>query len=282
MFGLKQGRAHRFLHVVASPNNAEFGDRVDAGLSEWTAIDADFPLLTVELLARLGRIRTHIEKTLAPIYDNHHLTAAEFYVLATLARQTPEPQLGQAQLGESLGLTPGTVSVRVAQMVERNLVEVATGDKRSQIVTATPDALDRFDACRHELAFHQDRLFSTLDPKDRRTLGGLLRRLSIDYETEDEGGSRSYPPLGIDIEPAHLARHRRRAVGLPDVTGILVTRTTDPTPLEVGDLIVEVNREPVYSILDLVAEEPIKSISVVRGAQSIEIALDRHERPPRR
>lgn len=255
-----------------SPLRADLGDRVDVGLDEWKAVDGDFPLLTVELLARIGRIRSHIEKTLAPIYDHHRLTASEFYVLATLARQTPEPAIGQTQLGEALGLTAGTVSIRVAQMVERDLVHVTAADKRSQIVTAVPEAIVRFDACRDELRFHQDRLFAALDVSDRLTLGGLLRRLSIDYEAENNGGSRPYPPLDIEIEPAHLARQRRNAVGLPDITGILVSGTGNTT-LRVGDLITAANDNAVTSILDLAHNEPIHTVSVTRGVDQLEIEV---------
>lgn len=247
------------------PAPGGLGDEVDHGLDEWKAVDEAFPLLAVELLARLGRTRSHIERTLAPVYAAHDLTASEFYVLTSLARQRPDPVLSQSDLARSLGLTAGTVSVRVAQMVDRSLVSVSSGVGRSRYVTATPDAVRRCDACRADLEFHQERLFSSLSPHQRIELAGLLRRLGLDYEIEQRNEPRSYPPLGITVEPAHLARLRRRSMGLSDVIGILVAEASSDSPIDVGDVIVEADGRSVRSILDLADHEPISEVIVVRA-----------------
>src|SRR5262244_2093505 len=56
------------------------------------------------------------------------------------------------------------------------------------------------------------------------------------------GESATPPRLGVAIAPGHVARRLRRAVGLPDVEGLLVRDVTDPSPasragLAQGDLI---------------------------------------------
>ena len=53
-------------------------------------------------------------------------------------------------------------------------------------------------------------------------------------------------PLGMRLEPAHLARYRRTAAGLSDTPGLLVAETIEGTPaasagLARGDLIVAVD-----------------------------------------
>src|ERR1700735_175625 len=57
------------------------------------------------------------------------------------------------------------------------------------------------------------------------------------------GESAATPRLGIAIAPGHVARRLRRAVGLPDVDGLLIRDVTDDSPaarggLAPGDLIV--------------------------------------------
>jgi serine protease Do len=64
------------------------------------------------------------------------------------------------------------------------------------------------------------------------------------------------PRLGIAIAPGHVARRLRRAVGLPDVEGLLIREVTEESPaaragLAVGDLIVAAGGQPLRTIDDL-------------------------------
>ncbi len=254
-------------------DDATIGDQVDKGLDEWKATEFDYPVLTIELLARLGRVRGHIEKSLASIYDTHGLTAPEFYVLATLMRHPPHFSQTQAVVARALNLTAGTVSVRVAAMVDKGLLEISTGEQ-GRMIAATADGAERFEQTQEALRFHQDRLFSPLDNDQREQLAVLLRRLGLDYETENQGGSRPYPPLGVDLVPAHIARQQRAQVGLSDRIGLLVAAADDTTKIAVGDLLTHANGEPVISVLDLAAAEPIHQLTVRRGERKHSIDLN--------
>jgi len=69
-------------------------------------------------------------------------------------------------------------------------------------------------------------------------------------------GSAPPPRLGIAITPRHVARRLRRAVGLPDTDGLLISEVTEDSPaaragLARGDLITAVAGQPVTSIDDL-------------------------------
>src|SRR5262249_18980422 len=75
------------------------------------------------------------------------------------------------------------------------------------------------------------------------------------------GESATPPRLGVAIAPGHVARRLRRAVGLPDVEGLLVRDVTDPSPasragLAQGDLIVAVARPQVRTAGDLFDAPP--------------------------
>jgi S1-C subfamily serine protease len=70
------------------------------------------------------------------------------------------------------------------------------------------------------------------------------------------GQSATTPRLGIAIAPGHVARRLRRAVGLPDVEGLLIREISEGSPAERaglarGDLIVAVAGQPVRTADDL-------------------------------
>jgi serine protease Do len=82
--------------------------------------------------------------------------------------------------------------------------------------------------------------------------------LADEIERLGRGEAPTRRRLGIAVAPAHVARRMRRSVGLPDATGILVRAVEDESPaakagLERGDLLVELNGQPLERIDDLYA-----------------------------
>jgi serine protease Do len=70
------------------------------------------------------------------------------------------------------------------------------------------------------------------------------------------GETAEPPQLGVAITPGHVARRLRRAVGLPEVDGLLVREVIEDSPaaragLASGDLIVAAGGHPVPAIDDL-------------------------------
>jgi serine protease Do len=91
------------------------------------------------------------------------------------------------------------------------------------------------------------------------------------------GEAATPPRLGIAIAPGHVARRLRRAVGLPDVDGLLIREVADGSPAERaglarGDLIVAAAGRPVARIDDLfdalaAAGGGTVELRVLRGAE---------------
>lgn len=92
------------------------------------------------------------------------------------------------------------------------------------------------------------------------------------------GESMEPPRLGIGIAPSRVARHMRRAVGLPEQDGVLVREVEENSPaaragIAEGDLIVEAAgrpiREPddVYDALGTVGSGGSMTLRIVRGAE---------------
>jgi serine protease Do len=98
------------------------------------------------------------------------------------------------------------------------------------------------------------------------------------------GESQRRARLGIGVVPSHVAKRLRRAVGLPDVDGLLVRLVEDDSPasragLEQGDLIVVAGGRPVEDADDLfealgTAEGAIQLI-ILRGTEerSVDVQL---------
>lgn len=91
------------------------------------------------------------------------------------------------------------------------------------------------------------------------------------------------PRLGIGVAPAHVARHLRRAVGLPERDGLLVRAVEEGSAAErgglrEGDLIVAAGGHAVNDFDALVdaievAEREVR-LEVVRGTEEMEITIE--------
>ena len=116
---------------------------------------------------------------------------------------------------------------------------------------------------------------------ERTQLAGLLRKLLVAFEHP-----RSTSPLGFTVEPAHVARRARAAVGLSDRVGLLVHRVAPASPadragLQAGDLILEADGAPSVSCVALAeaahaaaaAGRPL-ALRVLRGEAEHAVRVD--------
>ena len=136
------------------------------------------------------------------------------------------------------------------------------------------------DAAGHLLGINTNRLgegFYLAIPADA-ALRGRVDALA-------RGESARTPRLGVSIAPGHVARRLRRAVGLPDLEGVLIRDVTEDSPaaragLAGGDLIVTVGGQPVRTVDDLLdavqtATGATIELGVVRGAEerTVQVSL---------
>ena len=99
------------------------------------------------------------------------------------------------------------------------------------------------------------------------------------------GESTAPPRLGVAITPGRVARRMRRAVGLPEADGLLISQVTEDSPaaragLEPGDLIVTAAGQALTSVDDLfgaleAAQGGSLELRVVRGTdeRTIQVAF---------
>jgi DNA-binding MarR family transcriptional regulator len=257
-------------------------DSVDRIVAEWRVERPDLPVAPIEVLTRLGRVRTRIDEELAVVFAGYDLSPADFTVIAALRRAGQPYVLAQSVLMARLGLTSGTVSVRLGRLEGKGVVtrSPSSDDARGVLVTLTDKGAQLFDRVAPVHLRNEDVLLSALTDAERDQLAGLLRKLLVGFEHE-----QSVSPLGFTVAAAHLARRARAAVGLSDRAGLLVqsvepaSRAAD-SALRPGDLLVGVGHDdsPLLSCVDLAAATALAAdrslvLTVVRGEQTRTVTI---------
>lgn len=257
-------------------------DSVDRIVAEWAVERPDLPVATTEVLTRLSRVRTRVEEELAGVFDRYDLSLADFTVIAALRRAGAPFTLPQSVLMARLGLTSGTMSVRLGRLAGRGVVSrtPSSEDGRGVLVTLTEKGAMLFDEVAPQHLANEELLLSALSDDERRQLAALLRKLLVAFEHEQSTSS-----LGFTVSPAHLARRARAAVGLSDRAGLLV-RHVEPASraeaagLHPGDVLTSVDDEPLRCCLDLAAAcaaaiadgHPLR-LQVLHGEQERRVVL---------
>jgi DNA-binding MarR family transcriptional regulator len=275
-------RASRGRYGVPASRSA--WDSVDHLLDDWARERPDLDFTPVGVINRLGRVRTHVARQLAEVFADHGLTSADFHVLINLRRSGAPYCMPQARLMEALGLTSGTVSLRLDRLVKAGTVARAPdpGDRRGSLIRLTEEGQRLFDVIAPEHLANEDRLLSALTEDQRRTLADLLRHLLASFEKRqcpDAAG------MGLGLESAIVARRRRVAVGLSDTPGLLVAAVekgsaAESAGLARGDLIVEMTGQPALSavafaeLLDELQDGQNLQLTVLRGNEPRTIRVE--------
>ena len=259
-------------------------DSVDALLASWARRRPDLDFGPVGVITRLARVRGHVDAGLEQVFRAFGLSPADFAALVTLARIGEPHGTSQHELAGELGLTPGTVSVRVDRLVAQGLaVRQADPDsKRSTLVALTPAGRELFERAAPAHLANSGRLLAALSGPERRLLAGLLRKLLVEFE-----GARpdapGHGPLGLVVFPAHVTIGMRAAVGLPRVAGLLVRSVAPGSPaaragLRPGDVLIEAGGREIRSSAALYAAvrdagtEPV-ALTVLRGQDRVPAVL---------
>lgn len=275
----KQG-ARLAYGVPACPDGWDDVDRLLVG---WSAERPDLDFTPVGVVTRLSRVRSYLDAELSAVFARFDLTPADFLVIVTLRRCGAPFRMPQARLMDALGLTSGTVSVRLERLERTGIVtrEPDPANARGSIVQLTDKGLDLFDRAAPVHLANEDRLLSALSPDERLLLADLLRRLIASFESATSDVAAE---LGLVLEPAHLARARRQAVGLSDHLGLLVVSIRPDSPaaqagIQRGDLLTTLDGADVVSTAGLaiqlaeLAERRTLRAVLVRGNEPVEVRL---------
>jgi DNA-binding MarR family transcriptional regulator len=276
--------SRRSAAAVDSVDGTGVPDSVDRIVAEWRRERPDLAVAPIEVLTRLGRVRTRIDEELAAVFAGYDLSPADFTVIAALRRAGEPYTLPQSALMARLGLTSGTVSVRLGRLEGKGVVTRApsSDDARGVLVTLTEKGAQLFNRVAPVHLRNEDVLLSALTEAERDQLAALLRKLLVGFEHE-----QSISPLGFTVAAAHVARRARAAVGLSDRAGLLVRdveaagRAAD-AGLRPGDLLIGVEHgaTPLLSCVDLAAATAAARnagrplvLTVLRGEQTRAVTI---------
>jgi DNA-binding MarR family transcriptional regulator len=256
-------------------------DHIDTVVADWKRERPDYDLAPVEIIGRAGRIMEYVDRALEAKFQEFGITRATFDVLATLRRGGRPYRMPQRDLMRRLLRTSGSMSLRIDALEREGLVSRLPDkeDRRSVFVALAPKGLSLIEKVIPEHLTNETTLLTGLSKADCDELKALLRKWLISLEANVSQGSQLQ--LGIMFLDPHTSLTKRRAVGLPDVPGILVHHVepgswAEDQGFRKGDLIYAIQGRSVRSIADLrsilnKSKPRAKRFKVMRGSDSIEI-----------
>jgi DNA-binding MarR family transcriptional regulator len=255
-------------------------DSVDALVADWRDKRPDLDFEPLQVISRLGRLRSYIDTELASVFEAHGLGAATFGVLVTLARLDHEAGgISQRRLMDELRLTSGTISVRMDRLVAEGLVlrEPDPEDRRNVRITLTDAGRELFERVAPAHLANERRLLAPLTAEEETQLAGLLRKLLLEFE----GTSAAERTLGLMLAPARETIEAREAVGLPPFAGLLVRAVAEGSPaadagLRPGDVLAGVRA--VAELYDVAPGTVV--LDVLRGTGKRRVTLELPELRP--
>jgi DNA-binding MarR family transcriptional regulator len=262
--------------------NVRKPDHIDQVVAKWKRERPDYELAPVEIIGRAGRIMEYVDRSLEAKFEEFGLSRSGFDVLATLRRNGPPYKMTQRDLMRSLLRTSGSMSLRIDALERQGLVARTEdeNDRRSMFVTLTARGSDLLERVIPEHLANEWTLLSGLSTAERTELTSLLRKWLSCLE-ENAEGPQLY--LGMTLLHPRTSLIKRRAVGLPDVPGLLVHSVETGSPADEagfrkGDLICAIEDEPVGSVMALRkilnrSRPRAKHFRVTRGTESVELQL---------
>jgi DNA-binding MarR family transcriptional regulator len=172
-------------------------DSVERVIDGWAATRPELDVSPIAVIARVFRLGALLGPQLDAVLGRYGLRSGDFAVLATLVR-VGDPRLSQRRLGGELGLTAGTISVRLDRLERRGLIARTPGseDQRQTLVALTKKGRALFEASVEAHLANSRDLVAGLDDEEREQLAGLLGKLLSSLERR--------PPLAA----AGPAQHR--------------------------------------------------------------------------
>ena len=267
------------------PGNAAAEDSIARVIASWRRTRPDLAVEPIGVTARLARLQALVAPRLEAVFARFGLRGADFAVLAALARLSEE-SVSQRRLASELGLSAGTVSLRVDRLTERRLIarHPDPRDGRGAVISLTAQGRDLFEAAAPEHLANAQEIVAGLSDDERDQLGALLGKLLYTLE-EPARGDDAVAELGLAVDGAPVAIERRRAVGLAPLPGLLVRHVAPTGPaaaagLRRGDLLTAAGRRPLRTAhdLQLALREASDhgrglSVQVVRGTESLRVRV---------
>jgi DNA-binding MarR family transcriptional regulator len=159
-------------------------DRIDGLLAQWGRERPDLDTTPLEVIARVARVSDHLDRLVDATLGRYGIKWWELDVLGALRRSGEPFRLSPGELSDRLMVSTGTMTARVDRLVEKGLVarEPATHDRRSVIVSLTPEGQELIDEVMVVHLANLERILAPLERPDQREIANALRQLLIALE----------------------------------------------------------------------------------------------------
>ncbi|MGB3375260.1 MAG: MarR family transcriptional regulator [Microbacterium sp.] len=160
-------------------------DEVDRIVGAWNTQRPDLDFSPLEVLSRMDRLSRQLDRARREVFHRSDIEPWEWDVLSALRRAGAPFTLSPKQLLQQTLVTSGTMTNRIDRLVARRFVRRAAdpGDGRSILVILTDDGRVRVDAAITRLVDAEAEMLHALPRADRDRLAGLLRKLSLSFDS---------------------------------------------------------------------------------------------------
>ncbi|GAB3566347.1 MarR family winged helix-turn-helix transcriptional regulator [Spelaeicoccus albus] len=161
-------------------------DEVDRIVEAWRRERPDLDVEPMEVLSRVTRLARQLDLARRSTFLAHGLEVWAFDVLSALRRSGEPYRLSPSQLLTQTLVTSGTMTNRIDRLAGLGLVERHPDprDRRGVLVQLTDTGRQRVDNALRELLEIERQLLVALSGDDQKLLAGLLRDLSIGFDTD--------------------------------------------------------------------------------------------------
>ncbi|MFI6846208.1 MarR family transcriptional regulator [Kitasatospora sp. NBC_00085] len=160
-------------------------DAVDEIVEQWVTERPDLTdhLWPVQVLGRLQRLGTALDKEFKTFAAERGLELGEFDVLTTLQRSGPPYELTAGAFRKAAMVTSGAITNRIDRMEKKGLVERVRGteDRRSVRIRLTEKGIA---VTREYMADHlanEAQMLELFDRAECEELADMLRRLLVSF-----------------------------------------------------------------------------------------------------
>lgn len=182
------------------PSPDPLDDSVTRDLAEWMTelpgVDRDIEAAR-QRIAGLGRL---LERGLGRIAPTHELSLGDWEALAVLQRAGPPYERTPNEIAHAIGVTSGTMSVRIERLANAGLIErgPTRTDRRSRPIRLTSNGQKRWRAATADRTrIEQILIGDALNPTELDQLNILLAKLL--HRLEDElSAAPTRGPLNAD------------------------------------------------------------------------------------
>jgi len=160
-------------------------DEVDRIVGAWNTQRPDLDFSPLEVLSRMDRLSRQLDRARREVFHRSDIEPWEWDVLSALRRAGAPFTLSPKQLLQQTLVTSGTMTNRIDRLVARRFVrrKADPGDGRSILVILTDDGRVRVDAAITRLVDAEAEMLHALPRADRDRLAGLLRKLSLSFDS---------------------------------------------------------------------------------------------------